>query len=41
MEQTCDYTNGILSVNVSYKYKNMGFDRTIDVTQTVIRDSQL
>lgn len=38
---TCDYTNGILSVNVSYKYKNMGFDRTIDVTQTVIRDSQL
>lgn len=38
---TCDYTNGILSVNVSYKYKNMGFDRIIDVTQTVIRDSQL
>lgn len=38
---TCDYTNGILSVNVSYKYKNMGFDRTIDVTQTVIRDSSL
>lgn len=35
---TADYVNGILSVNVAYEYTNMGFDRTIDVTQTVIRD---
>lgn len=36
---TADYEHGILSVNVSYNYNNMGFDRTINVTQTVIRDS--
>jgi len=30
---------GLLSVNVSYTYDNMGIERTIDTTQTVIRET--
>lgn len=33
-----DYLNGLLSVNVSYTYNNMGIKRTINTTQTVIRE---
>lgn len=32
------YYEGLLSVNVSYTYENMGHKRTIDTTQTVIRE---
>ena len=32
------YKEGLLSVNVSYTYENMGHKRTIDTTQTVIRE---
>ena len=32
------YDAGLLSVNVSYTYENMGHKRTIDTTQTVIRE---
>lgn len=33
-----NYDEGLLSVNVSYTYNNMGFQRTIDTTQTVINE---
>lgn len=33
-----NYDKGLLSVNVSYTYNNMGFQRTIDTTQTVINE---
>lgn len=35
----CSYDYGLLSVNVSYTYDNMGIERTIDTTQTVIRET--
>ena len=33
------YYEGLLSVNVSYTYDNLGVTRTIDTTQTVIRET--